>query len=90
MIDFPGHARLRGELATCLAQAKVIVFLIDSTDLSQSESTLAEVSELLYETFLQAVRLEIEPKMLIACNKMDLPHAIQSVDDIKERISKQL
>lgn len=90
VVDFPGHGRLRSNLVNYLKEAKLIIFLIDSTDLGRSGNTLQDLCELLYEVFLQCVKLELEPELIISLNKIDISSALTNLDDIKELITKQL
>lgn len=79
---------MRGELTRYIKEAKAILFLVDSADLSTNGAGIAETSELLYEVFLQAVRMEVEPKMLICCNKSDQVQI--PIEKAKEELGKQL
>lgn len=87
MTDFPGHARLRGELPPYLKKARGILFMVDASDIS--EETLREIAELLYDVLAGCIRAGNEPKVLIICNKQDLAD-VASTKEIKRLLEKEL
>jgi len=88
VLDFPGHARLRGLLPTYLKDCGNIIFVIDSAN--KDAKVLREVADLMYDVFSECIRINTEPRVLICCNKVDLGSDVMSTDTVKKRLEKEL
>ena len=88
VVDFPGHARLRGELPKYLKSARGILFLVDATAAS-SQSVMRETADLLYDILTGCIRARNEPKVMVICNKHDDSKAASS-EVIKAALEKEM
>lgn len=88
VVDFPGHARLRGELPGYLKGARGILFLVDATDTAQ-QNIMRETADLLYDVLTGCIRAGNEPRILVVCNKHDKAEAVSS-KAIKAALEKEM
>jgi Signal recognition particle receptor beta subunit len=78
-VDFPGHARLRPELADYLTTARAIIFVLDASPIAFSR-TLRESGDLLYDVLTHRVVVKNATPLLLFCNKKDLPSVVPPAD----------
>lgn len=71
VVDFPGHPRLRWKLSEYIKDVRIIVFLIDASSISPAKNA-KETAEYLYDIFVSCIKAKRKPRMLIACNKVDV------------------
>lgn len=71
VLDYPGHQRLRTKGLSHLAEARSIVYLIDSED----RPKMKDAAEHLYELLTHPDILDLHPPILLALNKTDLVSA---------------
>lgn len=71
LIDFPGHQKFRSQLTEYLKKSRKIVFLFDC---SNTQGKIREAAEFLYD-ILTNIEIDSCNRMLIVCNKNDLPGA---------------
>lgn len=77
VVDFPGHPRLRSQLASdYLARAKKVIFVMDSVN---NVSKLREAAEYLYDMFTDPSFENNGPAVLVACNKCDVAGALSAL-----------
>ncbi|KAJ2394317.1 hypothetical protein GGI23_004735 [Coemansia sp. RSA 2559] len=76
LIDIPGHPKFKFDRDSHLALAKGVLFVIDSTTVSQSLRTTAEA---LYEVLANKHVQEKECHVLLLCNKQDEPSSLSNV-----------
>ncbi|KAJ5073058.1 signal recognition particle receptor subunit beta [Anaeramoeba ignava] len=70
LLDWPGHARLRGKLDQFYPILDAIIFVLDSSD-TQLE-TITSTAEFIYQIFTDP-KMNMSPiPFLFACNKSDL------------------
>jgi signal recognition particle receptor subunit beta len=74
LVDFPGHPKLRAQLADYLPRAKKILFMFDA---SKTQAQLRDAAEFLYDLFTNP-EIDTCGRMLIVCNKSDLKGALPS------------
>jgi signal recognition particle receptor subunit beta len=74
LVDFPGHPKLRSQLAEYLPRAKKILFMFDA---SKTQSQLRDAAEFLYDLFTNP-EIDTCGRMLIVCNKSDVKGALPS------------
>lgn len=71
VVDYPGHPKLAHSLNKYLEIAKVIIYILDSSD----KQSLKHVAERLYDLFSNKIVINKRIPILIVCNKMDLCNA---------------
>jgi signal recognition particle receptor subunit beta len=77
LVDFPGHPRLKSQLASdYLPRAKKVVFVLDAVS---TMSKLREAAELMYDMFTDPCFENNGPPVLVACNKCDAPGALPAL-----------
>ena len=86
VIEYPGHRRLRGQVADFYPLAKSIVFLLDSADKSSFREAAAYLFDLLTAPALQH---RSDLALLIVCNKSDMDCSL-SVDAVEQALCKEL
>lgn len=87
LVDLPGADRLRTLFwEKYRAQARHVIFVIDSTTV---ESNIRNLSEYLYSLLADGILYTNNIKFTIACNKQDLESALKK-DSIKEQLEKEL
>lgn len=75
-IDFPGHSRLRHELAKYITSAKCIIFVIDA---QRFTAQARRDAELLYDVLTNPFVAKHGTPVLIFCNKSEMPNAAKVV-----------
>jgi signal recognition particle receptor subunit beta len=85
VVDFPGHNRLRGKLTEIIAEARCIVYVVDSED----KAKLKDVAEHLYELFTNQDVCELRIPVLLTLNKVDLPGA-RTEKSILEELDREI
>jgi small GTP-binding protein len=87
VIDYPGHPRLRATLPAALKRAKIIVCVVDSS------KGVAEAADVLYAVLtdkdLVKSTLYAEVRIIVVCNKSDLPLA-KSSTRVKTQLTNEL
>jgi signal recognition particle receptor subunit beta len=87
LLDVPGHASHRPRLETALADAKAVVFVVDSADVSPHRTDAADcLYDILSNGFFAKRRLPL----LVACNKSDLDMDAHSADFVRRTLERQL
>jgi signal recognition particle receptor subunit beta len=86
IVDFPGHPRLRGGLPNFLKRARGIVFVIDSTTVSDN---VTPICQYLFEVMTTSSIAAQKLPLLIACNKSDLGSS-SSLAKIKSTLETEL
>ncbi|KAJ2554891.1 hypothetical protein EV175_002441 [Coemansia sp. RSA 1933] len=76
LIDIPGHTKFNFDRDSHLALAKGVVFVIDSSTVSQ---TIRPTAEALYEVLANKHVQEKECAVLFLCNKQDEPSSLSNV-----------
>ncbi|KAJ1666902.1 hypothetical protein IW140_003320 [Coemansia sp. RSA 1813] len=76
LIDIPGHPKFKFDRDSHLALAKGVLFVVDSSTISQSLRATAEV---LYEVLANKHVQEKECPVLLLCNKQDEPSSLSNV-----------
>lgn len=71
VVDHPGHQRMRTKGLGLLAEARCIVYMIDSED----RAKMKDAAEHLYELLTHPDILDLHPPILLALNKCDLVSA---------------
>lgn len=84
-IDYPGHQRFRGKQAELYADARCIVYLVDSED----KQKLKDAAEHLYEILTCQEVIELHIPILLACNKSDIGTA-RTEKFIVEEIEREM
>jgi signal recognition particle receptor subunit beta len=69
-VDFPGHARLRPQLAAYLISARIVVIAVDSSS-AVFARTVRESADLLHEVLTHATVAKHVAPVLVFCNKAD-------------------
>lgn len=87
VVDVPGHHKLRHRLEEYLRDAKAVVFVVDSIDITPHK---VEAAEQLYDVLTNPAVARGKVPVLLACNKMDQEEQAHSVEFIKRTIEKQL
>jgi signal recognition particle receptor subunit beta len=71
IVDFPGHPRCRSQLSNYLKSAMKIVFVLDSSNMTNQ---IRDAAEFLYDLFTDPL-IDKCSKLYVVCNKSDLPGA---------------
>jgi signal recognition particle receptor subunit beta len=87
VVDFPGHPRLRSGVAARLAQASVVLFVVDSSALSKAN--LGTCAEFLYDVMTDESVEARQPALLIVCSKFDLSTAAAKAY-VRAQLEKEL
>ena len=87
VVDFPGHPRLRSGVAARLAQASVVLFVVDSSDLTKAH--LGTCAEFLYDVMTNESVEARQPALLVVCSKSDLGAAAAKAY-VRTQLEKEL
>ena len=69
LVDYPGHGRLRGQVAQHFPGAACIVFVVDASD--TSVKAIQGAAEFLYDMFSHRAFVSRKPTLVVCCNKSD-------------------
>ncbi|KAF8275064.1 P-loop containing nucleoside triphosphate hydrolase protein [Lactarius quietus] len=72
LVDVPGHPRLRAEFREHLPDAKAIVFVVDSSDISRNGPSIAEHLHWVLHAVSTIPPSQTPPAILILAHKCDL------------------
>lgn len=87
VVDFPGHPRLKSQLALeYLHRAKKVIFVVDSVG---NAAKIRDAAEQLYDMFIHPAFENNGPRLLVACNKCDVVGALPSLR-IKLRLQEEI
>eukprot|EP00741_Cyanophora_paradoxa_P016678 tig00020934_g16107.t1 len=87
IVDFPGHARVRYQLAEQLAAARAVVFVVDSEKIIEE---IRSVAEYMYDLMTdKSLRSTKRFPMLVACNKHDSVSA-HSIDTVRSKLEREI
>ncbi|KAJ2068890.1 hypothetical protein GGH13_004740 [Coemansia sp. S155-1] len=75
LVDIPGHQKYRLDRDSYLPMARGIIFVVDSTRLSE---TIRSTAELVYDVLANAKVQTNETPLLLLCNKQDDPLALSN------------
>ncbi|KAJ2883947.1 hypothetical protein H4R27_002445 [Coemansia aciculifera] len=75
LVDIPGHQKYRLDRDSYLPMARGIIFVVDSTRLSE---TIRSTAELIYDVLANAKVQTNETPLLLLCNKQDDPMALSN------------
>ncbi|KAJ2063219.1 hypothetical protein GGI17_001830 [Coemansia sp. S146] len=75
LVDIPGHQKYRLDRDSYLPMARGIIFVVDSTRLSE---TIRPTAELIYDVLANAKVQANETPLLLLCNKQDDPVALSN------------
>jgi len=84
-VDIPGHVNFREDVYSGLANAKGILYLVDSSQKADVDAA----GSFLYEMFLRPVFLTNKIPILIVSNKRDISRTI-STAELKEELIKEI
>jgi signal recognition particle receptor subunit beta len=87
IVDYPGYPRLRNGINQYLENAKAIIFVVDSRNIS--DEAIQSSGELLAHILTRPAFVEQDIPILIACNKTDM-HGAKSDAFIFSRLEKEL
>ena len=87
IVDYPGYPRLRNGINPYLSNAKALIFVVDSRNVS--DEAMQNSGELLAHILTRPAFVEQDIPILIACNKTDM-HGAKADRFIFKRLEKEL